>query len=106
MTGRDAIQHAVWRALVDAGHPVTTSAASAAADAVLEHLAARAELADLEQWAPAPRPQLMVDLHESVPWNAWDRPHVLARTLRAYADRLDETARRRLLDHLQEDTAA
>lgn len=92
------LQTLIYRALLEAGERVTTAGAHAAADTALAAFAAGIAAEDLAKWAPPPRPALMVDLHEAVPWACWTRPARLAPLLRSFADRLDGTDRSELPD--------
>lgn len=75
---------AIWRACLDAGHPVTVPAS--------RHAAATA-LRALDQPAPMTAwPALMVDLHESLTPGQWANPGHLAAALRRHADLLDRRA--------------
>ena len=75
----------IWRACTDAGHPIGVPASRHAADAALTavaHLPGQV----------APKPPLMVELHERVLPSEWENPGLLATVLRRHADRLDARA--------------
>jgi hypothetical protein len=92
------LQTAIWHALNDHGHTVSTAASRAAAEVVIALTARGIAQADLDRFAPPPRPPLMADLHEHVRRAEWGQPGLLAAALRRHADRLDAIAHRAMLE--------
>lgn len=100
-------------------HPAVVARrhAEAAADTALQAFADGIARADLDRWAPPPRPQLMLDLHAWIDPSVshelyrqhWTYPGQLAERLRTFADHLDAVAHNACLlaDHqLAEDLDA
>lgn len=106
---RDTGQHHLARLLTDPKiiQPAVVARrhADIAAQVALACWAQGIARADLDRWAPPPRPPLMIGLHQHIIWSHWTNPGQLATSLRSYADRLDAAATRRLHTSLQDEAA-